>query len=225
MSIIMEADNSDVDNDLTSVEHAEDSFMILDDGVDETSPPDGSASASEESQSESSDSSFLDIDLADDLEDDEISTTESIEPDEQHVNQDLEEVDIDETEESRSEEDLCSSIPGMYRILDLISERGTSGLVDKIIIAQDSLKHFLNEISPGAYMSSTKVDFKALDRLQVKPIGIYGCKEEIIRFLVSIAVIDDTISAKLINPLEARTEKPALRSGLYACRVSEAVAG
>ncbi|KAF8124364.1 hypothetical protein EV363DRAFT_1227517 [Boletus edulis] len=223
MSIILEVDNSDVDIDLTSVEHAEDSFMILNDGVDETSPSDGSASASEEAQSESSDSSFLDIDLPDEMEDDEISTTESIEPDEQHVNQDLEEVDIDETEESRSEEDLCSSIPGMYRILDLISERGTSGLVDKIIIAQDSLKHFLNEISPGAYMSSTKVDFKALDRLQVKPIGIYGCKEEIIRFLVSIAVIDDTISAKLINPLEARTEKPALRSGLYICRVSESV--
>ena len=121
-------------------------------------------------------------------------------------------VDVEATEESRpgshSKEDLHSSIPGMYRILDLISERGTSGLgmitdasslisdihkVDKIIIAQDSMKCFLNEISPNAYMSLTKVDFKALDKFQVKPIGIYGSKEEIVRFLVSVAVIDDTM--------------------------------
>jgi hypothetical protein len=42
-------------------------------------------------------------------------------------------------------------------------------------------------------MSSTKVDFKALDKFQVKPIGIYGSKEEIVRFLVSVAVIDDAM--------------------------------
>ena len=42
-------------------------------------------------------------------------------------------------------------------------------------------------------MSLTKVDFKALDKFQVKPIGIYGSKEEIARFLVSVAVIDDTM--------------------------------
>lgn len=42
-------------------------------------------------------------------------------------------------------------------------------------------------------MSLTKVDFKALDRFQVKPIGIYGSKDEIVRFLVSVAVIDDTV--------------------------------
>lgn len=67
--------------------------------------------------------------------------------------------------------------------------------VDKIIIAQESLKRFLNEISPGAYMSLTKVDFKALDKSQVKPVGIYGSKDEIVRFLLSVAVIDDTMCA------------------------------
>ena len=46
-------------------------------------------------------------------------------------------------------------------------------------------------------MSLTKVDFKALDKFQVKPIGIYGSKEEIVRFLVSIAVIDDTMYVTL----------------------------
>jgi hypothetical protein len=89
-------------------------------------------------------------------------------------------------------------------------------------------------------MSLTKVDFKALDKFQVKPIGIYGSKEEIVRFLVSVAVIDDTMyvalyfrdptvadistsSAKLIAPPEPKTEKLALRSGLYVCRLSDSV--
>ena len=42
-------------------------------------------------------------------------------------------------------------------------------------------------------MSLTKVDFKSLDKFQVKPIGIYGSKDEIVRFLVSVVVIDDTM--------------------------------
>ncbi|KAG8215118.1 hypothetical protein J3R82DRAFT_8569 [Butyriboletus roseoflavus] len=223
MSIILEVDDSDVDIDLTSVRHAEDSFMILNDHVDETGPLDGSVSLSEESQSESSDSSYLNIYLDDDIDDQEIDAIESMDLDGQRAIQELEEADVEVSEQARSEEDLCSSIPGMYRILDLISERGTSGLVEKIIIAQDSLKHFLNEISPGAHMSLTKVDFKALDKFRVKPIGIYGSKDEIVRFLVSVAVIDDTIATQLRDFPETRTEKLPLRSGLYICRVSESV--
>ena len=89
MSIILEVDNSDVDIRLTSVEHAEDAFVILNAGVDETNPPDGPAP---ECQSESSDidSSFSesDIDL-DDIEDEE---TDTIQLYEHQVNQELEEV-------------------------------------------------------------------------------------------------------------------------------------
>jgi hypothetical protein len=84
MSIILEEDNPDADIELSSVERAEDSFMILNAGVDDTRPPDDSA---DDSQSEFSDSSFLDID---EIEDGEIDTTQSIELDE--VNQELEEV-------------------------------------------------------------------------------------------------------------------------------------
>ena len=93
MSITSEVDNSDVDIDLTSVRLAEDSFMVLNDRVDETSSLDDSESAPEGSQSESSDdSSILNIDLDGDIEDEEIDTTESIDLDEQQVNQELEEV-------------------------------------------------------------------------------------------------------------------------------------
>src|ERR1700729_2567681 len=98
--------------------------------------------------------------------------------------------------------DLSKSVKGMYRILDLISEQGSGGLgeihsgfilselisplVDKIIIAQDSLREFINILSPGAYASLTKVDFRALDNLMVKPLGVYGSRQELVRFLLSI---------------------------------------
>jgi len=52
-------------------------------------------------------------------------------------------------------------------------------------------------------MSLTKVDFKVLDKFQVKPIGIYGSKEEIIRFLVSVAVIDDTMFVTLYSLIQS----------------------
>jgi len=109
--------------------------------------------------------------------------------------------------------DLAYSIKGMYRILDLISEQSSGGLgeyprqtyaliliidlvsVDKIIISQNSLKAFINSVCPGAYGSMTKVNFRALDNYVIKPIGIYGSKEEIVRFLLHLAVIDETTYA------------------------------
>ncbi|KAG9308630.1 hypothetical protein JVU11DRAFT_11581 [Chiua virens] len=202
MSIIIEGGDSDIDADLASVHEFE------------------------ELQSEtSSNSSYMHIDLDDDTDDEDIDTTGSIDLDDQQQNHELEEVDAEILEQSLPEEDLCSSIPGMYRILDLISERGTSGLVDKIIIAQESLRRFLNEISPGSYVSLTKVDFKALDKFQVKPIGIYGSKDEIVRFLVSIEVIDDSVATKLIGSSETSVENLVLRSGLYICRVPKSAGG
>lgn len=68
--------------------------------------------------------------------------------------------------------DLADEVEGMYRLMDLISESGSNGYVDKVIIAQDSLRRFINAISPGAYATITKVDFNILDRLSIKPLGI-----------------------------------------------------
>jgi hypothetical protein len=62
--------------------------------------------------------------------------------------------------------------------------------VDKVIIAQDSLKRFINAMSPGAYASITKVDFKTLDKLLIKPLGVYGSKVEIVRLLRSIDIVN-----------------------------------
>jgi hypothetical protein len=120
-------------------------------------------------------------------------------------------MDIDVPHVQRDELDLAYSVKGMYRILDLFSEQGSGGLgeypsptcalvlmiglasVDKIIISQDSLEAFLHNVCPGAYSSMTKVNFKALDNYVIKPVGVYGSKEEIVRFLSRLAVIDETM--------------------------------
>lgn len=79
---------------------------------------------------------------------------------------------------------LLMSLLVLYTYADKI-------IVDKIIIAQESLQEFINMLSPGAYSSITKVNFKILDDLVIKPFGIYGSKEEIVRFLREIHAVDD----------------------------------
>ncbi|KAF8267057.1 hypothetical protein EI94DRAFT_1731643 [Lactarius quietus] len=116
--------------------------------------------------------------------------------------------------------DLADEVEGMYRLLDLISESGSNGYVDKVIIAQDSLQHFVNAISPGAYASVTKVDFKILDRFSIKPLGIYGCKGEIVRLLQSIGAVDEKLARILLTPSDVNG--PQLSSGLYIVMATEA---
>lgn len=53
-------------------------------------------------------------------------------------------------------------------------------------------------LSPGAYSSITKVNFKMLDNIVLKPYGIYGSKEEIVRFLREIKAVDDNTYVLLL---------------------------
>jgi hypothetical protein len=103
---------------------------------------------------------------------------------------------------------LACPVKGMYCLLELITGQGSSGLgnhlfqgywlsrthrilVDKVVIAQQSLQAFIDALSPGAYSSITKVNFKRLDNCSLKPLGVYGSKEEIVRFLREIHAVDD----------------------------------
>ncbi|KAJ7509859.1 hypothetical protein B0H11DRAFT_2270198 [Mycena galericulata] len=113
--------------------------------------------------------------------------------------------------------DLLHSIRGMHRVLDLISESGSGGLVDKIIIAQDSLRELIDVLSPGAYASLTKVDFNALDKRSIKPLGLYGSKSEIVSFLSCRKVISDE-TARALNQSTDNSSDPYLRSGIYLLR-------
>lgn len=55
--------------------------------------------------------------------------------------------------------DLLPRIKGMYRLLELFSEQGSGGVVDKIIISQESVSQLVEQLYPGAYSSLTKVLF------------------------------------------------------------------
>ncbi|KAH8094847.1 hypothetical protein BXZ70DRAFT_339404 [Cristinia sonorae] len=118
------------------------------------------------------------------------------------------------------EPDLISEVRGMYRILDLVSEQGSGGLVDKIVISQESLGRFINSIKPGTYTSMTKVAFSALDTVEIQPRGIYGSRFEIVRFLQDLGAIDSSVAHLLRNCRDDASTNSGrtLRSGLYMLR-------
>jgi len=116
--------------------------------------------------------------------------------------------------------DPAEHVRGMYRLLDLISESGSNGYVDKVVIARNSLQRFINDISPGAYASITRVDFKTLDRLAIKPHGVYGSKDEIVRLLRSIGAVDENGVRALLSPTALDRSHSGLSSGLYIVRAN-----
>ncbi|KAH9959519.1 hypothetical protein BJV74DRAFT_984284 [Russula compacta] len=113
----------------------------------------------------------------------------------------------------------------MYGLLFLTTEQGSSGLVNKIVIDQQSLHAFINALCPGAYASIRTINFRILDSVLLKPIGVYGSKEEIVRFLREIDAVDDNAAQKLLMPQNShspgatRGEEPTLKSGLYVVRL------
>ncbi|KAM5540363.1 hypothetical protein V8D89_005821 [Ganoderma adspersum] len=113
--------------------------------------------------------------------------------------------------------DLATSIPDLYRVLDLIYDRGSGGLVDKIIIEQESLGRLINVLRPNAYTSITKVDFSALDHVQLRVIGLYGSKSAIVDFLRQKAIVDEETALAMLQPMDTsiNSTQPTLRSGMY----------
>ncbi|KAH7105368.1 hypothetical protein BKA62DRAFT_689447 [Auriculariales sp. MPI-PUGE-AT-0066] len=114
--------------------------------------------------------------------------------------------------------DLLTRIEGMYRFLDVVSEQGTGGVVDKIVIDEAGVKAFVNKLHPGAYKTISSVDFTSLDASRLELVGVYGSKTEITRFLVESGHVDESIAALLNKPLSSQASlqsQPCLRSGLY----------
>ena len=103
--------------------------------------------------------------------------------------------------------------------------------MEKVVIDQESLKRFINRVSPGAYVSLTKIDFQALDTTSVKPTGVYGSKERIVDLFLEIGVIGPHLfvisllqtSPRHLSPLSTNallasgdsSATPHLRSGIY----------
>ncbi|KAF8341371.1 uncharacterized protein EI90DRAFT_1729010 [Cantharellus anzutake] len=115
------------------------------------------------------------------------------------------------------EEDLLPKIKGAYRLLALFTEQGSNGLVDKVVIPQDSLRNLIDVLRPGAFESMTNINFAALDEVLLKPVGIYGSKSRIVEFLEEVNAIDTPTAKELLMPLPLNGVPPGpyLRTGIY----------
>ncbi|KAH9047175.1 hypothetical protein EDB84DRAFT_1621261 [Lactarius hengduanensis] len=98
--------------------------------------------------------------------------------------------EVQSTESAHLGKDPSLPVEGMYPLLDLITEQGSSGL------------EFINALSPGAYFSV--VNFKILGDVVPKPFGIYGSKEEIVRFLGEIKAIENNTSQESLAPRDGQ---------------------
>ncbi|PAV19468.1 hypothetical protein PNOK_0440200 [Pyrrhoderma noxium] len=112
--------------------------------------------------------------------------------------------------------DFISKIEGMFRLLDIVSETGSGGLVDKVIIDQNAVARFINHISPGAYTDLTDINFRNMDSVIVKPVGVYGSKSEIIRLMKELNVIDHSTASILSTSNSHTPSDQKIRPGLYA---------
>lgn len=55
------------------------------------------------------------------------------------------------------DEDVLPRTKSMYRLLELYSEQGSAGLVEKVLISKDSLYDLIEALSPGSSPSMTNV--------------------------------------------------------------------
>ncbi|CAE6489587.1 unnamed protein product [Rhizoctonia solani] len=111
--------------------------------------------------------------------------------------------------------DILDQIPNLFRLLDLVEDRSSGGIVEKIVIDQRSLGKVINILQPGSYKSVSNIDFKALDNLTIKPIGVYGNQHEILNYLQEVGCLDRG-SEQLVFKRDSKGEESStLRSGLY----------
>ncbi|CAE6339205.1 unnamed protein product [Rhizoctonia solani] len=122
------------------------------------------------------------------------------------------------TQVNSATDDIVFNLPTLFRLLDLYQEQGSGGLVEKVLIDQDCLRRLLNTLLPGSYESVSKIDFKALDKCTIKPLGIYGSKPEILRFLSEINCLNDHSKKLLLSSIGTSSD---LRSGLYLALPSD----
>ncbi|KAH7337772.1 hypothetical protein B0J17DRAFT_718539 [Rhizoctonia solani] len=60
---------------------------------------------------------------------------------------------------------LLKGVPNLFRLLDLVDEQGSGGIVEKAMIDQTSLHRILNILQPGSYDFIPKINFKELDNI------------------------------------------------------------
>ncbi|KAG9089762.1 hypothetical protein FRC06_001400 [Ceratobasidium sp. 370] len=124
--------------------------------------------------------------------------------------------DESKREDDTAGRDALGCVPNLFRLLDLVDEHGSGGIVEKIVIDQTSLHQLLNTVQPGSYDSVSKINFKSLDQLSIKATGLYGTRTEIVKFLKQSRCLGDDAAAFLSGEVTSTVKAPsALHSGLY----------
>ncbi|CUA74255.1 hypothetical protein RSOLAG22IIIB_05485 [Rhizoctonia solani] len=107
------------------------------------------------------------------------------------------------------------AIPNMFRLLKLVDEYDATGTVEKIVIDQLSLGQFLNTVQPGSYHSVSNINLNELDKLSIRPLGVYGIRPEIIKFLHQAQYLNDESATLLSRASNLDDSFAGLGSGLY----------
>lgn len=108
--------------------------------------------------------------------------------------------------------DLLSRIPGLFRLLDLVSDKN----IEKIIIDHDSMGAAMNALRDGSYKTISKINFAALDGVSINPVGLYGSKSALTQTLVTLGAVEESIAEHLRQPINRNGQlSPYLRSGIY----------
>ncbi|CAE6476011.1 unnamed protein product [Rhizoctonia solani] len=120
----------------------------------------------------------------------------------------------------RSSSDISARIPSMHRLIDMVYESGSTGqrgLVEKVIIDQESLGRLLNQLLPGSFRSISSINFKSLDAISIKPKGVYGSRREIAKFLLDQGILDADICVfvNMLSQSDHDATSTSLLSRLY----------
>ncbi|CAE6451517.1 unnamed protein product, partial [Rhizoctonia solani] len=112
-------------------------------------------------------------------------------------------------------DDVLEKIPRLFRLVDLIREDGPNGITEKTVIDQGSLQQLLNTIVPGSCPSTAEIHFHDLDKSSIKPLGLYGDRHEIVKFLQRVGCLDTNSAALIIGQDSEKGGPSPLFPGLY----------
>ncbi|CAE6445143.1 unnamed protein product [Rhizoctonia solani] len=113
-------------------------------------------------------------------------------------------------------DDVLDQVPDLFRLVDLIQDDGPDGITEKTVIDQHSLQLLLNTIQPGSWPSTGEIHFQDLDSvLSIKPLGIYGDRREIVRFLQRMGCLDNNSAALIMGQDSENGCSHSLPPGLY----------
>ncbi|CAB4446571.1 unnamed protein product [Rhizophagus irregularis] len=117
--------------------------------------------------------------------------------------------------------DLANRINGLYRLLDLCNDDGSSGIVDKIIISKEYLGKLCNDMVQSSFKSISEINYSELNSISFRLIGCYGNRILIAKLLLNKNIIDQQLYKLFTTSVSINdTNKPSLLPGIYFLKVN-----